>query len=38
VGGDWFSENVMLAKRASGTRRREKGGTVSGILLGLHDR
>ena len=34
MGGDWLSENVMLANRASGTRMRGWDGRRKEVLLG----
>jgi hypothetical protein len=34
VGGDWFSENVVLADRVSGTRMRGWDGRRKEVLLG----
>jgi len=34
VGGDWFSDNTMLANRVSGTLRRGQGGKKSSCLRG----
>jgi len=34
VGGDWFSENMMLANGVSGALRRGQGGKKSSCLGG----